>query len=391
MPHTIMHSVVVLSDHDHEITNPQALYLAAALAEDGYRVTFVAPLSGNALYYLQARNVRVVRINHHWPKHEANLFFFGHYLFLLTIYILKLMFSIPRSTDLILAINQSPCRAAWFLHRFGWTHSYVGYLLEIWDRWLRPSDMRGFFNRMVWSRCELAILSNDARCRLFEDAHPKMAGRTVVLHNVQPSDWPGRPLRPISNVEGPLLLGYIGSIYKWTRLSLMLEAIAACQHPIRLLIGGIVRDPSYMKELELKVSEWRLDSQVTFVGPVPRDRLPDLIEQVHATVCFYPWRSKADINFQLCAPNKIYESLALGRPVIASDNPTLSFLEEQGMGWNVDIEQPPELVRLLDALAENREAVIAAGQRAHQVCQETLNFEIDSATVRQAIGGLVHG
>ncbi len=60
-------------------------------------------------------------------------------------------------------------------------------------------------------------------------------------------------------------------------------------------------------------------------------------------------------NHRLALPNKLFEYLAAGLPVVVSDLPEMSRLvQERGVGWVVDSSSPEEIARVLEvALAEH--------------------------------------
>jgi glycosyltransferase involved in cell wall biosynthesis len=61
-------------------------------------------------------------------------------------------------------------------------------------------------------------------------------------------------------------------------------------------------------------------------------------------------------NHRLALPNKVFEYVAAGVPVVSNDLPELrALLEHHGIGWTVPIDRPEELARALGRAVANRD------------------------------------
>ena len=80
-------------------------------------------------------------------------------------------------------------------------------------------------------------------------------------------------------------------------------------------------------------------------------------------------------GFELCAPNKLYEYLARGLPVVCSDNASLRFVEERKLGWQIDPENSHQLSDLIVSLCRQRGTVHEYGKNALILCRQQWNFE----------------
>jgi glycosyltransferase involved in cell wall biosynthesis len=77
---------------------------------------------------------------------------------------------------------------------------------------------------------------------------------------------------------------------------------------------------------------------VHFVPPVPLDRLLDYTVEADIGVCMLEPTCE---NHRLALPNKLFEYVAGGVPVVASDIPEVaSLVREHGIGWTVDPRDP---------------------------------------------------
>ena len=75
------------------------------------------------------------------------------------------------------------------------------------------------------------------------------------------------------------------------------------------------------------IDDLRKLPNVEFPGPIDYERLPQY--SVNFDVCVLPY---AQTRFnQFIFPNKIFEYLATGNPVVTSDVPSIRYLERQGL------------------------------------------------------------
>jgi glycosyltransferase involved in cell wall biosynthesis len=112
-----------------------------------------------------------------------------------------------------------------------------------------------------------------------------------------------------------------------------------------------------------------------------------------------PYTASADIGILLyrndcrnnyyCAPNKLFEYMMMGLPMIAANYPgMLPLVEGEGVGLCVDPESPKAIaasVNLLAADPDRRERMRGNGLR---LSKDRFNWEIESAPLLQLYGSL---
>ena len=119
---------------------------------------------------------------------------------------------------------------------------------------------------------------------------------------------------------------------------------------------------------------------------------PELLGRVHVLAAVPPaelldWVASADVvampiqpttlNHRLTTPNKLFEAMAAGVPVVASDLPGMApIVREAGAGLLVDPADPAAIAdacrRILDAPSDEAAARLA---RIRQAADETYNWE----------------
>lgn len=125
-------------------------------------------------------------------------------------------------------------------------------------------------------------------------------------------------IRQKYGLEDKVVIGYVGGMQEWHRLDLLLRVasplIEAIPHIQFLLVVG--KDPD--KRLESMVRERGLTDWFTFSGGVPHSEVPAYINAMDIAIL-------PGIHSYM-SPLKIYEYMAMGKPVIAP-NKNL-FIEE---------------------------------------------------------------
>lgn len=118
---------------------------------------------------------------------------------------------------------------------------------------------------------------------------------------------------PVKNTK-QFTVGFVGSLKPWHGLPVLIEAFAGFhqQHTQgRLLIVG---DGTERDRLTQMIAEKNLDSAVHFTGAVPPETVPYWLSQMDVAVAPYPQSE----NFYF-SPLKVYEYMAAGLPVVASN------------------------------------------------------------------------
>lgn len=157
---------------------------------------------------------------------------------------------------------------------------------------------------------------------------------------------PGITPETIANLPlGAFVVGFTGSLKAWHGTDHLIAAFAqlASRLPAHLLIVG---DGPERPVLQDHIRSLGLDRQVTITGWVPHHRLPGLIARMDVAVAPYP----ADAGHYF-SPLKLYEYLAMGRPIVASR-----------LGQSADLLGPTEAALLVEpgntrALADALERV----------------------------------
>ena len=114
-------------------------------------------------------------------------------------------------------------------------------------------------------------------------------------------------------------VAYAGHLYAWKGVDVLLEAVARLPDARGLIVGGHAEEPD-LARVKALAGRLGIGDRVTFTGMVDPGRVADLLGQ--ADVLALPNPASA-ISTRFTSPLKLFEYMAAGRPIVASDLPSI--------------------------------------------------------------------
>jgi glycosyltransferase involved in cell wall biosynthesis len=222
-----------------------------------------------------------------------------------------------------------------------------------------------------WSiaRADLVITVNLACKRIFSARSCRAEKIDVVMNSPDGDIFPYRAARsyPIRTPDQRLRMMYHGSLVERNGLELAVEALALLQKTmptIELRIYG--RSTPYLEQVMDKVRSLGLESNVRYSGA---KKLEDLAREIeHCDVGIIPNQRNTftDIN----TPTRIFEYLALGKPVIAPRTPGIQDYFDPDSLLFFDSGDSEGLAKMIEYAAYHPIEVTAIAERGQQVYME---------------------
>jgi glycosyltransferase involved in cell wall biosynthesis len=113
------------------------------------------------------------------------------------------------------------------------------------------------------------------------------------------------------------LVVYTGHLYEWKGASVFAEAASLLENVRAIIVGGAEGDVSRLRS-EVSERGWK---NVEVIGYIAPDQIP--LYQVAADVVVLPNSAKSEISRLHTSPLKLFEYMASGTPIVASDLPSL--------------------------------------------------------------------
>lgn len=114
----------------------------------------------------------------------------------------------------------------------------------------------------------------------------------------------------------PVLL-YLGSLHPWKGVEILIRTMQYVTGAILKIAGGIATRTAELRSL---AEQLNVDGRVEFMGPIDPIRRFEVIAA--ADICLLP-SSDSSIGSRFTSPLKLFEYLAMSKPIVASDLPAL--------------------------------------------------------------------
>lgn len=163
---------------------------------------------------------------------------------------------------------------------------------------------------------DLVITVNEACRKLFSERSCRAEKVAVIMNCPDPDIFPLREADSYSLPEpdAPFVIMYHGSLVERNGLDLAVDAVARVVESIpNLELKVYGRSTPYLEQVMQKVARMGLERHVYYLGSRTLEQLPEEIENCDIGVIPNHRNTFTDIN----TPTRIFEYLALGKPVIA--------------------------------------------------------------------------
>lgn len=158
------------------------------------------------------------------------------------------------------------------------------------------------------------------------------------------------------------LVGYTGTVGLANALDILIEA-AEHLRLVREIAFVIIGGGNEKADLQALARRKRLDN-VLFIEPLPKRQVQSVLARLD--VCFVGYRKNPLYRFGV-APNKLFDYLYAGKPVVYAIEPGGSLVDEIQAGISVPAEDPvataSAILNLFHRSAEERERMGANGRR----------------------------
>ena len=162
---------------------------------------------------------------------------------------------------------------------------------------------------------------------------------------------------------------YVGDITTARGLIEVFEALQHVKNDTKLCLAGNFKDISIDK-----IKDASINNKIEYVGYVSREGIKNIFKQsIAGLVTFLPLPNHIDAQ-----PNKMFEYMSAGLPVIASNFPLWKeIIEGNKCGICVDPMKPEEIAKAIDYLYEHPEEARQMGQNGQKAVYEKYNWNIE--------------
>jgi len=166
---------------------------------------------------------------------------------------------------------------------------------------------------------------------------------------------------------GPPRVVYAGHLYAWKGVDVLLDALARLRSVHGLIVGGHEQEPD-LARVRGRIASLGLCERVDAIGQVPPGQVAAQLARGH--VLALP-NGPSATSARFTSPLKLFEYMAAGRPIVASDLPALR--EVLGDGENailVPAGDPAALAAAIQRLIDDEALAAALGRRAFEMAAD---------------------
>ena len=226
------------------------------------------------------------------------------------------------------------------------SHEYFTEVPELINR-KRVRSIWLFIERMIFPKLKHVITVNEKLAEIYNEKYKVPV--TVIKNVPNLKDYSvTRPFDFVKDDERIIL--YQGSLNKGRGLELMISTMPLLKN-YRLIIIG---DGYQLEKLKDQVANSDLGGKVIFLGKKLPEQLPGLTKNADVGISL---EEDLGLNYRYALPNKIFDYIQAGIPVVASDLPLLDQLfQEFKVGEILKQRNPESLAYLITFVMANKDA-----------------------------------
>lgn len=227
------------------------------------------------------------------------------------------------------------------VNKYAKKHS-VRYVYDIFDYYVDAHPVPGFLRRIIEkdeiriiNEADVTIICTEERKEQIKQAKPK---KLIVVHNSpEVSDF--------EECSEEYDYAYCGSMYHGRLIEEVLDDYPKHSH-LKVAYAG------YGEFAEKAASLDKMYDNFTYFGPIPYSKVLEIENRSKVLSAIYIPTIR---NHQLCAPNKFYEAMALGKPIIVCRGTGIDkVVEREKSGVLIDYDAEEFYHALEDLLSNNR-------------------------------------
>lgn len=198
--------------------------------------------------------------------------------------------------------------------------------------------------QLLFPRLKNIITVNDCIAQAYHERYGK---QLTVIHNMPKRNPIVSSLKTITSDTMPVIL-YQGAINIGRGVELMLDAAELLPNTIWWILGN---GDEYNRLYEKLQAKPNLVKRVNMPGAIPFEKLSDFTTQAHIGLSI---EADTGLNYRYATPNKIFDYIQQGVPVIVSNLPAMrKLVEKYDVGIVLESYNAECLAKTIQSLLNN--------------------------------------
>ncbi len=182
---------------------------------------------------------------------------------------------------------------------------------------------------------------------------------------------------------------YLGGMTEVRGIAELIEGfgIVAEKYPDwELYLVGSAKPPSFSKKIEKLIFKLNIEKNVKLIPWVPYEEKERFSSQASIGIVTYlPYANNIS-----CLPNKLFDYMLVGLPVVASDFPLYKeIVDGNRCGLTVDPSSPKEIARAIKYLIEHTKEGRKMGENGRKAILRKYNWKRESRKLLEIYGGVL--
>ncbi|KOY61333.1 glycosyltransferase family 4 protein [Photorhabdus heterorhabditis] len=179
--------------------------------------------------------------------------------------------------------------------------------------------------------------------------------------------------------ELPTQILYLGSLHRWKGIPTAIEAMMYLENAVLNIAGG---EPEQIKQLQQIAQQIGVCDKVNFLGFIqPKLRFQMIADN---DICLLPL-TKTSIGSRYTSPLKLFEYMAMGKPVVISDFPSIRDVVDENAVSFADSENAESFAEQIRLLRANPGKVKVQTSYAKMLVTERFNWDQRARLIMQII------
>lgn len=291
-----------------------------------------------------------------YQTHRFHLFFNKKALFYATYNIRLFLFLLKKRAQNIVANDMDTLPACYFAAKI--THAHLVFdAHEIFSE--LPEVVGRKSVQKVWKTLERFFIPKLQTCYTVNNSlanfyKEKYAKKFEVVYNFPLCNSPKEKVTcklPEHPENGHKVIIYQGAVNKDRGLEQLIDAMPLVEHAVLWIVGG----GDVLMQLKRRAKKLNLNKKVVFIGQVSFEKLHFFTQNAHVGVSL---EQNTNLNYYFSLPNKIFDYLHAGLPVLVSPLPEMKKIVTQNkVGELVESFDKQLLAQQINALCTNQNAI----------------------------------
>ncbi|MCP9268218.1 glycosyltransferase family 4 protein [Xenorhabdus sp. XENO-1] len=172
---------------------------------------------------------------------------------------------------------------------------------------------------------------------------------------------------------------YLGSLHRWKGVPTVMKAMCYLDNAVLNIAGG---DSVQIERLKCSAQQIGVSDKVNFLGFIqPKKRFQVIAE---SDICVLPL-TKTSIGSRYTSPLKLFEYMAMGKPVVISDFPSIrDAVDEKAVNF-ADSENAESFAEQIQSLIDNPAEMMAKVGYSQRLVAERFNWDQRAKLIMQVI------